>query len=162
MRAVMEQLRDNIAANFQIEGDILDSIQARLSANYHITWTEYSDKYCTFMLKRVDELEVALRIRKYYSKVKLSLICGRIEHTAVGEEINYAGNRPISTVKPLLETVFQDFDCLDLCKEQNWDWLAQDFNANGLDAKTFWAKFEKIYHCLKPEVQNLLKQSERT
>lgn len=135
---IMRQLRDNIDANFLLGEDILDAVQQELSC-YHIEWTECTDKYRTFTLKKEGNWEVALRIQKYYSKVKLSVICGHVEDTDDGPQISYAGNREREQIQHLLEDAFTSpRDYLKLDVDAAWDWFRQSPTASKGDfMKTF-------------------------
>ncbi|MBM6724844.1 PD-(D/E)XK nuclease family protein [Pseudoflavonifractor phocaeensis] len=125
VREIMKQLRDNIALNFQLSGDILDTIQQQLS-DYHVVWTECTDKYRTLTLKRAGKWEAALRIQRYYSKVKLFVICGYREDTEDGLQINYAGKRTFSDVETLLEDTFDlKKGLIDTDQERAWNWLKE-------------------------------------
>ena len=133
--AIMQQLRDNIAVNFQMSGDILDLIQQWLSC-YHVEWTECTAQYRTFTLKKEGDWEVALRIKKYYNKVKLSVICGHMEDSGNGPQINYAGSRKREKVQCLLENTFtnpQNYLKLDV--DAAWDWFKKSPTASKTDFK---------------------------
>lgn len=157
VKAIMEQLRDNISANFHLCGDLLDDIQQELSKKYHIRWTECTADYRTFTLNSSGDREVALRIKKYYggnTKVKLSVIIGRTEYTDDEPRINYAGAHKYDEVKDLLN---QTFVCQDYLKGNQskfvWDWL-EDITAT---KDKFQGVFKQyIFDCLMPDVKNQL------